>query len=158
HAEYEREKCVHDLFEEQVQRSPDASAVVSNDVRLTYRELDQRANRLAQSLVTLGVGPDALVALCAQRSIESLVTMLAVLKAGGAYVPFDPAYPRERLAFMLADAGIEVLATQQKLAGSLPEQRARVIYIDQCLAESGDAASDVAEKNVGPGVTPDHLV
>ena len=93
------------LFAAQAARTPDAVAVVFEDGTLTYAELDARANRLAHRLRGLGVGPGVLVGLCAERSLEMVVGLLAVLKAGGAYVPLDPDYPAERLAFMLADAG-----------------------------------------------------
>jgi non-ribosomal peptide synthetase component F len=102
--EYPSDKCIHQLFEEQVELTPDAEAVLFEDKQLTYRELNQRANCLAHHLRTLGVGPEVLVGICVERSLEMVVGLLGILKAGGAYVPLDPAYPPERLAFMLEDA------------------------------------------------------
>src|SRR4028118_1768190 len=107
--EYPRDLCVHELFEEQVERTPDAVAAVFEDQQLTYRELDRRANQLARHLRALGVGPETLVGICLERSLEMVVGLLGILKAGGAYVPLDPAYPKERLAFMLEDASVGVL-------------------------------------------------
>ena len=98
---YPREKCVHELFEAQVERTPDAVALVDEEQSLTYGELNARANRLAHYLRELGVRPDARVAICMERSVEMVVALLATLKAGGAYVPLDPGYPLERLAYML---------------------------------------------------------
>ena len=99
------DKCIHELFEAQAAKTPDAVAVVFEDRQLTYGELNARANRLAHHLRGLGVKPDARVAICVERGLEMVVGLLAILKAGGAYVPLDPAYPQERLGFMLADAG-----------------------------------------------------
>src|SRR5688572_17879491 len=111
--------CLHQLIEAQARRSPDVPALVFEGKRLTYRELDRRAERLAQHLARLGVGPEALVGLFVERSLEMVVGLLAILKAGGAYVPIDTAYPHERLAFMLADAGVKVLLTQGSLLAKL---------------------------------------
>src|SRR5262249_46660420 len=100
-AEYPREKLVHELFEEQVEKTPEAVAVAFEDAALSYGELNRRANQLAHYLRELGVGPDARVGICVERGLEMIVGLLAVLKAGGAYVPMDPAYPTERLNYML---------------------------------------------------------
>ena len=113
------EKCVHELFEQQVERAPEATAVVFKQQRLSYRELNERANQVAHHLRTLGVVPGSLVAICAERSLEMATGLLGILKAGGAYLPMDPAYPRERLEFMLKDAGVALLLTQQKLLQEL---------------------------------------
>src|SRR5215212_4811784 len=102
-AEYPRERCVHELFEEQVEKTPDAVAVVFEDTTLSYSELNRRANQLAHYLREQGVGPDQKVAICLERNVEMVVGLLGVLKAGGAYVPLDPAYPVERLQYMLDD-------------------------------------------------------
>jgi amino acid adenylation domain-containing protein len=102
-ASYPRDKCIHHLIEEQVARTPDAVAMIANGRTLTYSQLNAQANRLAHHLRGLGVGPDALVAICVERSLEMVVGLLAILKAGGAYVPMDPSYPQERLAYMLED-------------------------------------------------------
>ena len=101
--EFPADKCMHELFEEQVGRTPDAVAVVFEDEQLSYAELNRRANQLAHYLRELGVGPDGRVAICVERGLEMIMALLAVLKAGGAYVPLDPAYPAERLRFMLED-------------------------------------------------------
>src|SRR5215212_5895560 len=110
--EYPRDRCVHELFEEQVESTPDAVAVVFEEQQLTYRELDRRANQLAHRLRALGVGPEVLVGICVERGIDLVVALLATLKAGGAYMPLDPSYPLERLAFMLEDTDAPVLVTQ----------------------------------------------
>jgi amino acid adenylation domain-containing protein/thioester reductase-like protein/non-ribosomal peptide synthase protein (TIGR01720 family) len=116
-------QCLHTLFEARVTQTPDAVAVVCEDHQLTYRELNARANQLAHRLRTLGVGPEVLVGLYMERSLELIIGLLGILKAGGAYVPLDPAYPPERLAFMLADTQAPVLVTQQRmLAGLSAEQ------------------------------------
>src|SRR5215211_4668803 len=128
--EYPRDRCVHELFEEQVESTPDAVAVVFEEQQLTYRELDRRANQLAHHLRTLGVGPEVLVGICLERSLEMVVGLLGILKAGGAYVPLDPAYPEERLSFMLEDAKAPVLLTQERLLEYLPEHGAETICLD----------------------------
>ncbi|HEX8275370.1 MAG TPA: amino acid adenylation domain-containing protein, partial [Longimicrobiaceae bacterium] len=112
--------CIHQLVEAQVERTPDAAAVVFQGETLTYRELNRRADRLARHLRRLGVGPEARVAICLERGPEMVVSVLATLKAGGAYVPLDPTYPTERLAFMLADSAAAVLLTQGGLRGTFP--------------------------------------
>ena len=131
------------LFAEQAARTPDAVAVAFDDASLTYRELDERANRLAHHLAALGVGPEARVGLCLERGAEMVVSMLGILKAGGAYVPLDPSYPRERLAFMLADSAVRVLVTQDSLRAALPaEAGVAVVSVDGAreavAAERGD--------------------
>jgi amino acid adenylation domain-containing protein len=129
-AEYPQQKCIHQLFEEQVERSPDAIAVVFEDQQLTYRDLNDRANRIARYLQKLGVGPEVLVGICVERSVDMVAGLLGILKTGGAYVPLDPAYPRQRLAFILSDSQVPVLLTQQKLVAALPESQARVVCLD----------------------------
>ncbi|MET0649873.1 MAG: amino acid adenylation domain-containing protein [Pyrinomonadaceae bacterium] len=127
---YPRDACVHELFEAQAARARDAFAVVSGDARVTYAELNARANRLARRLRALGVGADARVGVLMERSPELIVALLAVLKAGGAYVPLDPAYPKPRLRFMLEDSGVRVLLTEQKQLGAMPDSGARVVCLD----------------------------
>ncbi len=114
-AEYRSERCIHQLFEEQVHKTPQAVAVKLEDASLSYAELNRRANQLAHHLKKLGVGPDRLVAVCVERSLEMIVAVLGVLKAGGAYVPLDPAYPGERLRYMLKDCAPAALLTQGHL-------------------------------------------
>ena len=114
-AEYPNDSCIHELFEAQADRTPEAIAVQFEGKQLTYRELNSRANRLAHYLQGLGVGPEKLVGICVERSLEMAIGLLGILKAGGAYVPLDPSYPRERLLFMLEDSQVEVLLTHQTL-------------------------------------------
>jgi len=121
--------CIHELFAAQARRTPAAEAVVSGDGRLTYRELNRRANRLARCLRQMGVGPEVPVGLCLERSAAMIVGVLGVLKAGGAYVPLDPTYPRERLAFMLEAAAAPVLLAQEQAASALPRHRAQVVLL-----------------------------
>ncbi|MEG4999076.1 amino acid adenylation domain-containing protein [Microcoleus sp. B4-D4] len=128
--DYRKDACIHQLFEEQVELTPDAIALVFEDEQLTYQELNQRANQLAYHLRNLGVGPEVLVGICVERSLEMVVGLLGILKAGGAYVPLDPAYPPERLAFMLEDASVPVLLTQARLVESIPKHQGRIVCLD----------------------------
>ena len=129
-AEYPRNACAHELFEAQAKRSPDAVAAVFESKQLSYGELNRRSNQLAHHLRKLGVGPDVLVGLCVERSLEMLIGLLGILKAGGAYVPLDPAYPKDRLAYVLSDTRTQVLLTQQKTRVLLPPNSARTICLD----------------------------
>ncbi|MHC5853062.1 amino acid adenylation domain-containing protein [Nostoc sp.] len=129
--EYPQQQCIHQLFEAQVERTPDAVAVVFEDKQLTYYELNARANQLAHYLKKLGVEPEVLVGICVERSLDMVIGLLAILKAGGAYVPLDPSYPLERLAYMLEDSQPKVLLTQQQLVESLPDHKIKVICIDR---------------------------
>src|SRR6266581_1391147 len=126
---YPSDTCLQQLIEDQVERTPDAVAVVYKDAQLTYRELNARANQLAHHLRQLGVGPEVLVGLYVERSLEMVVGLLGILKAGGAYVLLDPKYPKERLTFLLQDTQMPVLLTQERLKG-LPEHMARVVCLD----------------------------
>lgn len=128
--EYPKDKCIHHLFEEQVELTPDAVAVVFENQQLTYHQLNSRANQLAHYLRSLGVKPDVLVGICVERSLEMVVGILGILKAGGAYVPLDPEYPQERLSFMLQDADVSILLTQQKLLKRLQNHQAEFICLD----------------------------
>jgi amino acid adenylation domain-containing protein len=129
-ADYPKDACIHELFEAQVERVPDAVAVVHQGEQLTYRELNRRANQVAHYLRALGVAPKVRVGLCIERSLAMVVGLLGILKSGGAYVPLDPAYPPARLAFMLEDAQIPVLLTQKQLMEGLPDHGAEVICLD----------------------------
>ena len=122
--------CIHQYFEAQVERSPNAVAVIFKEQTLRYDELNAQANQLAHYLRKLGVEPGMLVGLCVERSLDMIVGILGILKAGGAYVPLDPTYPKERLAFMLADAGISVLVTQEYLLSEMPKHSATVVCLD----------------------------
>ncbi|MBW4575234.1 MAG: amino acid adenylation domain-containing protein [Aphanothece sp. CMT-3BRIN-NPC111] len=129
-AELFKDVCFHQLFEAQAEQTPDAVALVFQNQQLTYRELNQRANQLAHYLQKLGVKPEVLVGICLERSLDMVVALLGVLKAGGAYVPLDPAYPKKRLAFMLEDAQVQVLLTQQQFLNTLPSHNAKVVCLD----------------------------
>ncbi|MBD2773823.1 amino acid adenylation domain-containing protein [Iningainema tapete] len=135
-------KCIHQLFEEQVERTPNAVAVVFDKQQITYEELNTKANQLAHHLQSLGVAPEVLVGLCVERSIEMVVGLLGILKAGGAYVPLDPAYPSERLAFMLSDAALSVLLTQQRLVERIPNHYAKVVCLDGEWENSADGGAN----------------
>ncbi|HSV69344.1 MAG TPA: MupA/Atu3671 family FMN-dependent luciferase-like monooxygenase [Methylibium sp.] len=145
--------CVHGLIAEQAARTPDAPAVSCEGRTLSYAELDRRANRLARRLAALGVGPDVLVGLMCERSVELMVGLLAIQKAGGAYVPLDPSYPRDRIAYMVEDAKVPVLLTQERLRGELPKHRAKVICLDSDWAS---VETESAEPFDG-GAEPRHL-
>jgi amino acid adenylation domain-containing protein/non-ribosomal peptide synthase protein (TIGR01720 family) len=128
---YPQPERLHELFEAQAARSPQAIAVISEQERLRYAELNARANQLAHHLRACGVGPDVLVGICVERSVELVVGLLGILKAGGAYVPLDPEYPAERLRFMIQDARAPVLLTQARLRATLPDTAARIICLDR---------------------------
>ncbi len=145
--------CVHHLIEEQATRTPELTALVCEDQALSYGELERRANQLARRLAALGVGPDVLVGLCTERSVEMMVGLLAIHKAGGAYLPLDPKYPRDRLAHMLEDSKVSVLLTQQRLLADLPPHSAKVIALD---AHWPDIARESFERFDG-GAQPRHL-
>ena len=149
--DYPRDKCIHQLFEEQVERTPDAVAVVFEDQQLTYRELNERSNQLAHRLRKLGIGPDVLVGLCIERSLEMLVGLLGILKAGGAYVPLDPSYPKERIQFVLEDAQVDVLLTQSSLQGDFRSgvSAYKVIPVDTPLDKISKTSTENLESGVG---------
>jgi amino acid adenylation domain-containing protein len=121
--EFPRDKCIHQMFEEQVARSPDAIALVFENDCISYSELNRRSNQLAHHLLSLGVRADALVAICAERSLEMVVALLGVIKAGGAYVPLDPSYPPDRLGYMLEDSAPAALLIQSHLAGAFANEK-----------------------------------
>ncbi|MBD2540829.1 amino acid adenylation domain-containing protein, partial [Coleofasciculus sp. FACHB-SPT36] len=127
--DYHQSKCIHQLFEEQVERTPDNIAVVFENQQLTYRELNDRANKIAHHLQNLGVKPEVVVGICVERSLEMVMGMLGILKAGGAYLPLDPAMPKERLALMLQDAQVPVLLTQKRFL-EIPQHSAKVLCLD----------------------------
>ncbi|MGF1488147.1 MAG: amino acid adenylation domain-containing protein [Prochloraceae cyanobacterium] len=151
--DYPQDRCIHQLFEEQVKKTPDGVAVVFEDEQLTYQQLNHRANQLAAYLQTLGVGPEVLVGICVERSLEMVVGLLGILKAGGAYLPLDPNYPQERLSFMLEDSGIEVLLTQRELLKFLPEQQKQVVCLDTDRLQIAQYSQD----NLNLGVSSEHL-
>jgi amino acid adenylation domain-containing protein len=151
-AAYPSDKCVHELFEEQAARSPNAVAVVFGDAKLSYAELNQRANQLAHTLRELGVKPDARVAICADRSFEVIVAFLAVLKAGGAYLPLEPDYPVERLRFMLEDSQPVALLTQSQFVGlfSKIDRGLPILQLDDAVSQwTGQPESNPSSAEVG---------
>lgn len=151
--DYPQQACIHQLFEAQVEKTPDAVALIFNNQHLTYRDLNSRANQLAQHLQSLGVGAEILVGICIERSLEMVVALLAILKAGGAYVPLDPGYPQERLAFMLSDTQVSVLLTQKELVAKLPTHTAFLI----CLDADWNGIAQNKKDNLTTSVTADNL-
>src|SRR6185295_17383914 len=150
-APYPQDRCVHELFEQQVTRTPNAVAVVYEEQQLTYAELNARANQLAHYLRKQGVGPETRVALCLERSLELVVAILAVLKAGGAYVPLDPNYPRERLRFMLRDSTPAAVLTQRSLQSLFADLAVPVIDL---TAEMPPWAGESTTNPLRAGLTP----
>ncbi|BAZ33697.1 amino acid adenylation domain-containing protein (plasmid) [Cylindrospermum sp. NIES-4074] len=150
---YPKDTCIHRLFEEQVAKNPDAVAVIFENQQLAYQQLNHRANQLAHYLISLGVKPEATVGICVERSLYLIVAIFAILKAGAAYVPLDPAYPQERLAFMLTDAAVPVLLTQKHLLDKLPSHQAKVI----CLDTDWEAISQEKSCNPITEVKPSNL-
>ncbi|MBW4490244.1 MAG: amino acid adenylation domain-containing protein [Trichocoleus desertorum ATA4-8-CV12] len=154
-AEVSSTLCLHHLFTDQVERTPDAIALVHEDQQLTYRELNQKANQLAHYLQSLGVGPEVLVGVCLPRSPHLIISLLAILKAGGAYVPLDPNYPEERLLFMLSDAQVAVLITQEQMEGQ------RIPTVPTChrvaLDTDWEHINQLPDKNPESAVTAENL-
>jgi amino acid adenylation domain-containing protein len=151
--DYRRDLCIQDFFEEQVERTPEATAVICEHQHVSYISLNARANQLAHYLRKQGVGPEVLVGICVERSLEMLVGIMGILKAGGAYVPLDPAYPTERLAAILADAKAPILLTQERSVKMLPGHAARLIRLD---ADWPDIATQPAT-NPARNVTSSNL-
>ncbi|MUG94902.1 amino acid adenylation domain-containing protein [Scytonema sp. UIC 10036] len=151
--EYPQDKCIHQLFEAQVEKTPSDIAVIFEKQQITYRELNNRANRLARYLHQLGVKPDVMVGICMERSIEMVVGLLAIMKAGGAYMPLDPAYPKERLAFTLADSQVSVLLAHPHLVNDLPPNSAQLV----CIDTDSTAFADYSAENVVSNVNPENL-
>ena len=152
-ADYPKDTCIHQLFEAQVERTPDAIAVVFEEQSLTYTELNHRANQLAYYLRTLGVGAEVLVGISLERSLEMIIGLLAILKAGGAYLPLAPDYPIERLQFMLEDSQVSFLITQRSLLAVLPPSQANVI----CLDEIEEQVSQYPQDNLQSELTSSNL-
>ncbi len=152
-AEFNRKMLLHQMFERIAERIPNAIAVVCGDQRLTYQELNSRANQLAHYLQTLGVTAGVLVGICVERSVEMIVGLLGILKAGGAYVPFDPTYPQQRLAFMLSDSNVPVLLTQRRLLSLLPGEERQVV----CLDTDWEIISQRSTKNLSNATFADSL-
>ncbi|MCP4660532.1 MAG: amino acid adenylation domain-containing protein, partial [bacterium] len=156
-ASYPREACIHELFEAQAARTPDAVAVASGGLGLpgvrSYRELDMRSNRLAHHLRELGVGPDVTVGITLERSFDLVEALLAVLKAGGVFMPLDSSYPEARLAFMLQDAGVDVLLTRLESLLQLPHHQGRTLALDA----AGEVIARRSAKRPASGLRPDNL-
>ncbi|HZE68260.1 MAG TPA: amino acid adenylation domain-containing protein [Pyrinomonadaceae bacterium] len=151
--DFAQAQCISQLFELQVSLSPSAIAVTFQDQQLTYAELNGRANQLARHLCSLGVGPETLVGICIERSLEMVIGLLGILKAGGAYVPLDPTLPNERLAFMMEDAGVPVLLTLAGLSKELPQRQAKIVALDADLA----VISRESRENLAAGATSENL-
>jgi amino acid adenylation domain-containing protein len=151
--DYPNASCLHQLFEAQVTRTPEATAAIFEDQLLTYHELNARANQLANHLRTLGVGPEVLVGICVERSLEMVVGLLGILKAGGAFVPLDPLYPRERLTVILEDSRLPVLLTQDRLAESSMENGVHIIRLDT----DWDMIAPESRENLTTKATPENL-
>jgi amino acid adenylation domain-containing protein len=149
-----KDLCIHQIFEQQVEKTPEAVAVVFENRQFTYQELNCRVNQLAYHLRSLGVGPEVLVGICMERSLEMVVGLLGILKAGGAYVPLDPAYPLERLAFVLEDTQTPVILTVEGLVKKLPEHGAQVV----CLDSDWEAIAQNSEENPICETTPENLI
>ncbi len=148
-ASFPAESCIHELFENRVDLEPDAIALVFGTEQLTYRALNERANRLAHRLVEMGVGPDVLVGIALERSVDMLVAVLATLKAGGAYLPMDPSFPKERLSFMLEDSGAGVVITRETSEGSFLGGSAPV-YLDRDEAGWSRYSTENPAKTAAP--------
>jgi amino acid adenylation domain-containing protein/non-ribosomal peptide synthase protein (TIGR01720 family) len=145
--------CLHTLFEEQVERTPDSVAVVFRNEVLTYRELDRSANQLSAFLRASGLGPESIVAICTERSLEMIVGLFGILKAGCAYLPIDPAYPKERLAFLLDDARPALLLTQRRFQDRFPAYPVRML----CLDTEWNAVAGFSDAPAAIAVSPENL-
>ena len=149
---YPKDKCVHELFQERAERDPDAVALIFGNDRFTYGELNSRANQLSHYLRKLGVGPESLAGICLERSLEMVIGILGILKAGAAYVPLDPAYPKERLEFIIEDTHASVVVTQENLLDILPKHTSNIV----CIDTEQDNISQCESHNSAGGVTPDN--
>ncbi|MGB9181613.1 MAG: amino acid adenylation domain-containing protein, partial [Pyrinomonadaceae bacterium] len=152
-SDYSLDQSIHRLFEAQAERTPDAVALIYEHERLTYVELNRRANQVARHLRALGIGPEVRVGILMERSVEMVVALLGVLKAGGAYVPLDPMYPHERITFMLEDAQVAVLLAQRRVMGTQPEHGKPVV----CLDTEWDALAVLDDENLAHNVTSANL-
>jgi len=151
--DYPKDKCLHEVFEGQVERTPESVALVFETKYLSYRELNERVNQLGRFLRSLGVSPEVLVGVYMERSIEMVIALYGILKAGGAYVPLDPEYPDERVRFMLEDSQVPVLLTQEHLVGKVPDYSGKVV----CLDSEWGVISRESSDNLESGATADNL-
>ena len=152
-ASYPQHRCLHQLFEEQVKRSPNAVALIIDEEQVTYGELNRKANLLAHHLREMGIGPEKLVGISVNRSIEMIVCVLATLKAGGAYLPLDPAYPPKHLDFMLEDARVSVLICEQEMTGNFLPRSIKVVSLDGDWSEISSGSTE----NPATDVLPENL-
>ncbi|MCP4414818.1 MAG: amino acid adenylation domain-containing protein, partial [Gammaproteobacteria bacterium] len=150
---YQKDKCFHQLFEQQVEDTPNNIAVVFEENKLTYKELNYKSNQLAHYLQTLGVGPETLVGMCIERSLEMVIGLLGILKAGGAYVPLDPNYPQERLATMLDDSAVPILLTSESTLLVLPKHKGKTV----CWEKDSDVINKQSQDNPICGVKAENL-
>lgn len=146
-------QCIHECFEAQVQQTPDAVALVCEGEQLTYAHLNAKANQLAHHLRKLGIGPESLVGMCVERSMDMVVGVLGILKAGGAYVPLDPAHPSERIALIADDAAVSILVTQERLKTKLSVSHACIV----CLDTDWGMIAQESNLNLSHETVPDHL-
>ncbi|AVH66607.1 non-ribosomal peptide synthetase [Nostoc sp. 'Peltigera membranacea cyanobiont' N6] len=151
--DYSKHLCIHELFELQVEKTPENIAVVFKEQQLTYQELNHRANKIAYYLQSLGVEPEILVGICVERSLETIAGMLGILKAGGAYVPLDPTYPKERLSFMLSDSQVQVVLTQEKFVEGLTASGAKLV----CLDSEWELINCQSQENLTSNATAENL-
>lgn len=151
--DYRNDVCLHELFEEQAEQTPEAVAVIFQDRQITYAELNQRANQLAHYLQSKAVGPEVKVGVCVERGIEMIIAVLGVLKAGGVYVPLDAAYPKPRLSYMAEDAGVKAIVTQQSLSDMLAGLNCEVVYVDS----HWEQIATRSRQDVRSGVCADNL-
>jgi amino acid adenylation domain-containing protein len=146
--EYPPDTCLHQLFEQQAERTPEAIAAIFEEEQVTYAELNRRSNQLARYLNQLGVGPESFVGVLMERSVETVVALLGVLKAGAAYVPLDPSYPQERLKFMMADTSAGVLLTEKRAAAALPDYQGQVVLVDALKERIASESAEPVESGV----------
>ena len=152
---YPKDKCIHELFEEQVATNPTAIALVHEEETLSYEQLNKQANQLAHRLIEEGVVPDTLVGICVERSIEMVVGLLGILKAGGAYVALDPNSPEARLRYMLDDSGVSIVLSQKGIASDLPVKGQLVLCLDDQSLYAEQPWTDINRQS--QGLRPDHL-
>ena len=145
--------CLHQLFETQAERTPAAEAIIFVNERITYLELNRQANKVAHRLRSLGVGPETLVGICMERSMQMVVAMIGILKAGGAYVPVDPKYPKDRVAFILDDSRASVIITQDQFIAQLPKEGVKIL----CMDARGEVVASESDKNPPPSALPNNL-
>ena len=150
--DYPREQCIHQLFEEQVEKTPDNVAVVFEEEKLTYRQLNEKANQLGHYLQKKGVKPESLVGICIDRSLDMIVGLLGILKAGGAYVPIDPAYPKERISFMLEDTECRIVLTKKHI--EQPITSSEILYLDS----DWDKIEIESTENVKSNINIDNVI